>query len=265
MESTPEARRSIMPEISEEDVAVNTFALRSFRDTADRDYVHARLAYKAQLVPQFQWSSLHCLEKYAKGILILNRISAKDLRHEVTNALERLAKKGKFSISLSTPAQKFIERLESGAEDRYFTIPYSNEMHDIVLLDLSVSELRRYCQVLDRTFQAGQESLSLLERKLGRINHAAEHSPHDTCIKGGWLERVLKEEAHPARSALVWNNLFFTTRRRKRVRLHGFIEAANSELYLNPKILDVILEYVHLPGRIVNELRQEFKDAQSLP
>lgn len=48
------------------DALLNDFAIRSFRDTADRDYIHARLAYRAQLVPQFQWSALHCLEKYAK-------------------------------------------------------------------------------------------------------------------------------------------------------------------------------------------------------
>lgn len=53
---------------------VNNYALRAFRDTADKDYIHARMAYKAALYPQFLWSSLHSLEKYAKCILILNRV-----------------------------------------------------------------------------------------------------------------------------------------------------------------------------------------------
>jgi hypothetical protein len=35
------------------DQKVNSFAIRTFRDTADRDYVHARLAYRSQLVQQF--------------------------------------------------------------------------------------------------------------------------------------------------------------------------------------------------------------------
>ncbi len=30
---------------------VNSFALRAFRDTADRDYIHARMAYRADLFP----------------------------------------------------------------------------------------------------------------------------------------------------------------------------------------------------------------------
>ena len=53
---------------------VNSFALRAFRDTADRDYIHARMAYRAGLIPQFRWSALHALEKYAKCITILARI-----------------------------------------------------------------------------------------------------------------------------------------------------------------------------------------------
>ncbi len=32
---------------------VNNFALRAFRDTADRDYIHARMAYRVELFPQF--------------------------------------------------------------------------------------------------------------------------------------------------------------------------------------------------------------------
>lgn len=38
---------------------VNSFALRAFRDTAVRDYIHARMAYRAELFPQFHWSALH--------------------------------------------------------------------------------------------------------------------------------------------------------------------------------------------------------------
>ena len=48
---------------------VNSFAIRAFRNTADKDYIHARMAYKARLLPQFHWSSLHALEKYAKFLL----------------------------------------------------------------------------------------------------------------------------------------------------------------------------------------------------
>lgn len=81
---------------------LNSFAIRSFRYTADRDYVHARLAYRAQLVPQFLWSSLHCLEKYAKGTLLLNRIEARSARHTVTPLLKVFNDQAKFQIVLSS-------------------------------------------------------------------------------------------------------------------------------------------------------------------
>ena len=251
-----------MPSTSQ-DAVLNTFALRSFRDTADRDYIHARLAYRARLVPQFQWSALHCLEKYAKGILLLNRIPAKKLRHEVSGALSLLAQAGKFQVVLSAEAVKFIERLENRAEFRYFEVSYSNHHYDIVRLDLAVSELRRYCQVLDWDLQTDLRPKNLLAPMLARIQKAAEKSPRDTCIMSGWLEGVLKDTRHSARSALVWQNLYFGAKNRKTVKLHGYVEAGNSPLYMHPEILEEVLKYVYLPNRIINQWREELAKRQS--
>lgn len=39
-------------------VLLNDFAIRSFRDTADLDYIAARMAYQAHLTPQSLWSAL---------------------------------------------------------------------------------------------------------------------------------------------------------------------------------------------------------------
>lgn len=127
---------------------LNDFAIRCFRDTADRDYVSARLAYRHKLVPQFQWSSLHCLEKYAKCILLLNRVPATKTGHEVTSLLETLRREGKFEVPLSPATQKFIARLEPGAQYRYFEVSYFGEEFDVLRLDRAVWEIRRYCQPL---------------------------------------------------------------------------------------------------------------------
>lgn len=247
---------------TDQDAVLNTFALRSFRDTADRDYIHARLAYRARLVPQFQWSALHCLEKYAKGILLLNRIPATKLRHEVTGALALLAQRGKFQATLSDEAIKFIERLENGAEFRYFEVSYSNHRYDIARLDCAVSELRRYCQVLDWDLQTDHGPRNLLASQLARIRHAAEKSPRDTCIMSGWLEGILKDRTHSARAPLVWQNLYFGAGNRKTVKLNGYVEAGNSPLYMHPEILDEVLKYVYLPKRIVKEWREELAERQ---
>jgi hypothetical protein len=52
-------------------VRVNDFAIRSFRDTADCDYISARMAFRARLIPQFLWSGLQAIEKYFTKISAL--------------------------------------------------------------------------------------------------------------------------------------------------------------------------------------------------
>ena len=102
---------------------VNSFALRAFRDTADRDYIHARMAYRADLFPQFHWSALQALEKYAKCIAILVRVPKpkRAIKHEVERSIELISVKVDFALSEQT--RKFIKRLEDlGARFRYFEV-----------------------------------------------------------------------------------------------------------------------------------------------
>lgn len=98
---------------------INSYAIRCFRETADRDYVHARLAYRNMLSPQFRWSSLHCLEKYGKCILLLNRIDSRKIGHSVMKSLVKIKAEGRFEVRLSKDSKDFIARLESNASDRY--------------------------------------------------------------------------------------------------------------------------------------------------
>lgn len=238
------------------EVLLNNFAIRSFRDTADRDYIHARLAYKHRLVPQFQWSALHCLEKYAKGILILNRIPATKPLHEVSSAIELISKQGKFEINLSEAVTKFIDRLESGARFRYFEVSYWNEPYDVARLDCAVSELRRYCQVLDWEIENDSGTTNLLESLLNRIDYAAKNAPSDSCITNGLLESILKNKKHPSRKGLVWQNLYFSSSTRKKVKLVPFMEAGNSPLFMHPELIDEVLKYVYFPKDVANCYRQ---------
>jgi HEPN domain-containing protein len=72
---------------------LNTFALRSFRDIADGDYIAARMAYRADLIPQALWAVEQALEKYLKSILLLQRIKWKNKGHSVLDTLDRLEAK----------------------------------------------------------------------------------------------------------------------------------------------------------------------------
>jgi hypothetical protein len=52
-------------------------ACRVFRDSADQDYVVARLSWKHSIYRQFAWSASQAIEKYVKCALLLNSESAK--------------------------------------------------------------------------------------------------------------------------------------------------------------------------------------------
>lgn len=239
-------------------ILVNDFALRSFRETADKDYITARMAYRARLIQPFRWSALHCLEKYVKGILLLNRVNAKNLGHSVLPGIERMTMHGKFELELSADTVKFIKSLEDdGADDRYYLVSYDIEPFDIVRFDRAVWELRRYCQPLDyETIDMSGKTVTLLTDELDRVHRAKEKHEKGTCITGGILEKIIEKKDHPAREALIWKNLYFGPSRRKAVKMRSNWEAGNSPFFLYPEIIDEVSKYVNIPKDIAEGVRQ---------
>lgn len=233
------------------DVLINDFAVRSLRETADKDYVHARLAYRSRLIPQFLWSSLHCLEKYTKCILVLNRIDTQKMRHEVEAGLIKLQSYGKFQIDLSTHATTFVKRLEEGARFRYYEMSYFSEELDLPELDRTVWELRRYCQTLDYDLEVNGCRENQLDANLVRIRAAQQGGEKGTCISDGWLETILEKPTHTARKALIWQNLYFGSSRRLQIKIQSYFEGGNSPLFLHPQIVDEVAKYIHLPKEVV--------------
>ena len=102
------------------DRRINDFALRSFRNMADRDYIAARMAYRAELVPQFLWSSQQAIEKYLKYILLINRIPAK-VGHDIASAME-LTDQLPFKIDIRPRSRNFISHLAIYGEYRYLDV-----------------------------------------------------------------------------------------------------------------------------------------------
>lgn len=237
-------------------VLVNDFAIRSFRETADKDYIAARMAYRARLIQPFLWSALHCMEKYVKGILVLNRVKAHK-GHSVLPGIERMKQHGKFELDLSADTVKFIKRLEDyGAEYRYYEVSYDVRPFDIVRFDRAIWELRRYCQPLDyNCVDTNGKTVNLLTLELGRVHRAKANHEKGTCIVGGILEKIVEMKDHPAREALIWNNLFFGTSRRKRVMMRQDWEAGNSPFFLHPEIIDEVVKYVYIPKDIAKGVR----------
>ncbi|WP_169729494.1 HEPN domain-containing protein [Azovibrio restrictus] len=238
-------------------ILVNDFAIRSFRETADKDYIAARMAYRAQLIQPFLWSALHCLEKYVKGILVLNRVKAHK-GHSVLPGIEGMKLHGKFELDLSAGTVEFIKNLEDyGAEYRYYEVSYDIQPFEIIRFDRAVWEIRRYCQPLDYDIvDVNGKTVNLLTNELDRIHQAKAKHEKGTCIRGGILEKIISNKNHPAREPLIWKNLFFGPSRRKGVKMRADWEAGNSPFFIYPEIIDEVIKYVYIPKDIAEGVRQ---------
>lgn len=228
------------------DALLNDFALRSFRDIADDDYVAARMASRAQLVVQFLWSSQQAIEKYIKCILLLNRIAAAKILHDLDKGLSKIKTSGKLTLTLTKGTEDFIHYLDEFGKWRYLELSNRAFAFELVHLDRSVWELRRYC------------TLALQPRQAVLRDGYPAPKIH---LSGGRLEEIINSPKDPARAALLWQNAFFGYRIRRRVKLPEWFKATNAPLFWNPDILDEVLKYVYLPGSVVDGYRTHKKPA----
>ena len=216
------------------DVLLNDFAIRCFRDVADADYIAARLAYRSDLTMQYLWASQQAIEKYLKCILLLNRIPAADVKHDLELGLAKIVGAG-ITLDLTEPTKKFIDYIDTYGRFRYLeTCPYMFG-EDIIKLDRTVWELRRFCTLAEH---GRQEKL-----KDGFVAPKVR-------LSGGYLEKIIDKDTHPARAPLLWQNGFFGKRIRKKVRVKGGFHANNSPLFLNPHIIEEVLKYVYVPKEL---------------
>lgn len=247
---------------------INGFATQSFRDQADRDYIAARLACRAELMPQFLWSAQQAVEKYLKAILLYNRVPAKKVGHEIAVALQLVEAipRTHFTISLSARSRKFIQHLATYGQNRYIEKPYHVSGHILVDLDLTVWELRRYCQVLNvfgKVLPAMEQKL--LTQALFDLTKSDAEPRYKFRVHGGFIEAILKNPTHPARQALLWNNATFASRKRATVRVRDHMMAGNPLLYLYPEMLDELLKYVSLPGKLEQAYREHLAAVKADP
>ncbi len=253
--------------VQTKEVLLNDFAIRSFRDTADYDYIAARMAYRAKLIPQFLWSSLQAAEKYLKCLLLLNRIPAKKLRHDLKAGLDLLEKQAPFPLRLSESSRKLIEHLDTFGRFRYLETPFYVSGMELARLDKMIWEMRRYCTVLNYSvlLPDGTDK-AMFQIELKRIEDSEKYPPQRFRLFRGTLEEILDDKTHPARAAIVWQNLYFGPRLRKRVRMPKFMHATNPPRSLHPDILDEVRQYVFLPREVVDAYRAELiKRSESGP
>ena len=138
--------------------------LKTFRDSADEDYLIARNAARLSLGYQFSWSAAQALEKYAKCIFVLNGESVRNWNHNFSSKLENLFDNFPeiFPAFLDPPTQLEVSEIytyresskvaitrfcENGAPSRRYrqgdlaVVPY-----DLHKLDQLTFWLRRACR-----------------------------------------------------------------------------------------------------------------------
>jgi len=226
------------------EVLINDFAIRCFRDEGDEVYIAARMAFRAGLAANSLWGSQQTVEKYLKCILLLNRIPAKRVFHDLGKALNLISASDNISLDLSPRTMDFVRRVDELGSFRYLEVSRVAYGLDIVNLDRAAWELRRYCTL------AEAPRLIILRQGITAPKYRLE---------GGYLEKVMDDTRDPAREPLLWNNAFFGKRQRRKISMKTWFKAANAPLYHNPQILSEILKYVHLPKDLINAYRAHTK------
>lgn len=229
-------------------IRLNNLAIRNFRDTADLDYIHARLAFRHKLIPQFLWSSLHALEKYGKSMLLQNLIKGKNIQHEILPSVRKFEQEMAVSLNLSEEVLIFMKRLDARARHRYLDVSDYSLNKDIVTLDRSVHQLRRFCQNFYYFQQLDVDPKTKIEKLASMIDGEDKFGDVKPIrISGGQLEKILGDKNHPARSALIYNNPFFCTRKRKKIPVDlGGSCSYISQFEIEPDILDIAREYIYI-------------------
>ena len=228
---------------------INDFATRSFRDSADQDYITARIAYRRNFDQQFRWCALQAVEKYLKAILLYNLVSAKGLGHDLVKALNRVKQIPDLEFSMPTKGtEEFIEYISRYGADRYFSMPTHLPAEALLDLDKVVWSIRRYCFFMHQTIEIEGAIHDLFGATKRRVTDPFfEEQRHKYRIFGGYLEKVIDDRL-PAYSDLVWKNFFYG--RVKKHKIKHFIDRVSTATpthAVRPEAFEAIAKFVYFP------------------
>ena len=226
---------------------INEFAVRSFRDIADGDYIAARMACRAELMDQFLWSSQQAFEKYLKCILLMNRVPAVHVKHDLAEAWRLVESIPGLNVKMRPRGKALFDHVAVYGEYRYRDVPSFIVGHVLLELDIAVWDLRRYCQVLVGPAFTPEDQ-RMLNEGLAALAASDANPPHKFSLRRGVLENILRTKRHPAREALLWQNALFGARKRRFVRVRDHFQMQNPPLQLYPAMLDEVRKYVFIPS-----------------
>ena len=235
----------------------NSFITGSFRDTADKDYIAARVLYRRNLTGQFLWQSLQAVEKYLKAILLYEDISTKKLGHDIGEALINVKDIVRLGFDVTPRAEEFIKYLGDQGPNRYFTFPRFADGDGLFDLDHTVWQVRRFCD--DFFFPYDDDILLKYDQK--RLLYVQGEKIHEAKAKfrlahNGFLENVLDSGKQPIlRADLVWKNFYFCGRNRKKVAYTQIGTCEQPYNFMRPEILDWAKDKVLLPREVEEEMK----------
>jgi HEPN domain-containing protein len=238
--------------IVQETLFVNDFASRSFRDVADQDYIAARRSYRDGLTQPFLWSSLQCVEKYLKAILLFNGKSARGIGHDLGWALDRVTNIKDLTFTIPRECTSFIRFLSEVGADRYFSAPLRILPGALLSLDRTVWHVRLYCYFMRGTIaRRDGTKVNLFPLELRRVHDPTlpDH-PEGFRIQTGYLEKVIGGRAK-GYDSLVWKNFFYGKRRKLRIKnLPDRISWASPTHAIHPEAFEAISRLVDFPREV---------------
>ncbi len=222
------------------DTWVDVFIDTSFRDSADEDYIAARVAYRLELTHTFHWSSLQAVEKYIKAILLYNRGSTVGLGHNVSKGFRKLQQIPDIPFVFPADIKLFVDYINEEGPNRYRGFPAELQPDALVGLDRTVWHLRRYCYSLN----AIASDQGRLAKELAALNRDPLEYRHKFKIPGGFLERVLARPSERRRN-LVWKNFWYGSRRRKVIKAFPQrFECSRPVHFMRPEVYFAIKDLV---------------------
>ncbi len=218
---------------------LNDVAKRSFRDIADQDYLTARVCFKNNLTFQFLWMSQQAIEKYIKCILLFNRVSVLKINHDLVKGLNAINAIPYLELDLSEKSIDFIKYINNQGPNRYFQKVMYTRGLEIITLDRTVWELRRYCRLLDYQLKTPKgDVIEMLEVELRTIQHTRNVPPHEHKIVDGYLEKRLRDNKYNHGSILTWKNFFFGKTKKNTIKIGRSMQTSLPTQDLHPESLE---------------------------
>lgn len=273
---------------SQLNVLKNEVVTHFFVNTADQDYILARMSHHGHMVNGFFWAAGQAIEKYLKASLLLNRKSSKlSRKHDLVKFFkavnqyasdlfpERLTKppqlKTEFFNGEETPVD-FLKRIKlyTDPNSRYNIYGYCLSPGDLFYLDQFIFAARRVAFRLDarasRTARTVREMLSRLPKYqprkdlLGEIITDSNHKFYDVVLHSNfpfapdYYEQKqnkliqIKTQIISSEGSSVLGRLIFGLLERPK-------SSINADLYIErADLADWVVKNIYLPEDVEKEL-----------